>query len=213
MSEDDIKDRVLQYVLELQEKRPNQHIGFPKVMITRGLAEELAGSRKETVSTISLAVDYLEDERFLKTQTQQGVKFYRLSSKAQDKLLTPSAYGRSSSPSSKQDDVRVFGDGSIIVLGDNYGTITFDKRKEINNSLQELVNLIQATGDVTEEEKADLVQNVRTLDAQIKKPTPDKTIVQRAWQSMQGAATISGAAQLIGQLKPLIEALTKGLNG
>jgi DNA-binding PadR family transcriptional regulator len=210
MTNDGAKDFVLQYLFDMQREYPQRHIGYPKAMIINAVDED-SGDEDDGRASVGMAIDYLEDEGYLKTQTQQHVKYYRLTSKAQDKLLPRSAYSKS-----QQNDgsIRLFNNGGVLVMGDNYGTVTVDKRIQITNELEKIADLIQETNEVSEAEKADLIQSVATLQAQIKMQTPDKTIVERAWDTLQGASAIAGTVQLIGQLQPLILHVIKaGLGG
>lgn len=203
MKSDKVKDDVLQCVLELQKERPN-YPGYTKEMITVFLRKN-AGYGKDKNPDVALAVDYLHDEGFLKASTQNKAKFYRLSSKAQDKILSPSSYGREG-----KDKVRSFANNGVIIFGDNYGSIQMNNRTKINNKLQSLATAIHESNSITESEKVDLVQSIETLNAQVRRTDPDKTIIERAWGSLQAAATISGASQLVQQLHPLIQSLMTG---
>jgi hypothetical protein len=206
MSSDESKDYVLQYLLAMQRSLPQRHIGYPKAMI---INDEVDGIDRPTgddaAASIGMAIDYLEDEGYIKAQTQQHVKFFRLTSKAQDKLLSPSAYSRGERNSGS---IRLFNNGGVVVLGDNYGTITIDKRIQITTGLEELAGIIRAAGEMDDIEKTDLIQSIATIEAQIKKSDPDKNIVRLAWDAVQSglqtAATLEGATQLVTQLAPLI---------
>jgi hypothetical protein len=197
MNTDEAKDFVLQYLLQMQQEYPERQVGYSRTMI-------LGATDDSARASVGMAVDYLEDEGFLRSQSQKNIKFYRLSSRAQDHLLAPSAYSQSNRR--PENSVRIINnDGGIVMMGDNYGTVTQDRRVQITNQLNELTNIIRAAAEVSDEQKADLIQNAVTLQAQVRKPTPDTTIIQRAWTAMQGAATISGAVQLIEQLRPTVE--------
>lgn len=205
---DETKDSVLGFLLEMQQKSPGRHVGYPKLVIVRGLTNkqgrETFGSL--TVSGVGLAIDYLEDKGFLKTDTRDGVKFYRLSDKAQDKLLGPSAYSGAG-----HQNIRVTNNNGVMILGGtNYGAISIDMRQQVLGGLEDIIREAKADQTLTEEDKASLIQNVLTLEAQVKAPEPDKTIVRHAWGTIEKAAALSGAiqlGQLVAQVAPHITSI------
>jgi hypothetical protein len=202
MDHDEAKDYVLQYLLSMQRQYPNRHIGYPKAMIVRAVNKQVSPDEyKSAQSMVNLAVDYLYDEGFLKTQSEEGTKFYRLSSKAQDRLLAPSAYSKQER---KDSGIRVMNNDGVMVFGDNYGSVSIDKRVTITNELEKIAKLIENSQQTSEEQKADYLQSIATIQAQLKKPEPDKTIVSRAWQSLQAASTIAGTAEFIKLIAPVI---------
>lgn len=202
MSDDGLKGKVLQYLLEMIQKYPTNTHGFPKEAIANYMTRAMGAKKdRHLYASIVLSIDYLKDEGYLEATIRNEVTFLRLSSKAQDKIFSPSVYASNS----RSGGVKVLSNSGVIVFGNSYGTISVDNRAEINNVLQGLADAISNDSAVDEILKADLIQTVNTIKSQIARPSPDKGILKIAWKSLQAAATISGAVQFVDQLKPMIE--------
>ncbi|MBU0569890.1 hypothetical protein KKB40_03855 [Patescibacteria group bacterium] len=106
---------------------------------------------------------------------------------------------------------RITADGGDYIVHqnelNNYGTINQTIAETINN----ITKLTHAVGQSTldETEKRQLIGDIETIKAQIFKPKPDKTILQRAWDAVQIASTIGGAAQLLGMIDIVVLSLLK----
>ena len=206
MSNDEAKDFVLQYLLKQQRKYPERSIGYPKAMITHDHDFNLGD---EARSAVAMAVDFLEDEGFIKSQSQQHVKYYRLSSKGQTRVMGPSIYSRSNISSG---GAHVTNNGGLVFMGDNYGTVAVELRTEVSNALNDFVEMVSMLKDVEDNIKADLIQSATTIDAQVKTQKPDKTIITRAWEAMQVATTLASAGQYLIQLEPHISHLLQSIH-
>lgn len=106
---------------------------------------------------------------------------------------------------------RISADGGNYIVHqnelNNFGTINQTVIETINNITQLTIAVTQS--DLGEIEKRQLIGDIETIKAQIIKPKPDKTILQKAWDAVQVASTISGAAQLMGMIAPVILSLLK----
>ncbi len=83
----------------------------------------------------------------------------------------------------------------------NFGTISQTIAEAINN-ITKLTQVISQS-KLGEAEKRQLIGDIETIKAQLIKPNPDKSILQKSWGAIQVAATIGGAAKLftmIGQI-------------
>ena len=89
----------------------------------------------------------------------------------------------------------------------NFGTINQTLADTINN-ITKLTNTVNQS-DLEEIEKRQLIGDIETIKAQIIKPKPDKTILQKAWDAVQIASTIGGAAQLLGLIGQVVLPLLK----
>lgn len=106
---------------------------------------------------------------------------------------------------------RITADGGDYVIHqnelNNFGTINQTVAETINNITKLTYAVTQSK--LSEEEKRQLIGDIETVKAQIIKPNPDKTILQKAWDAVQIASTIGGAAQLIGMIAPVIFSFLK----
>lgn len=106
---------------------------------------------------------------------------------------------------------RISADGGDVVVHqnelNNFGTINQTTVDTIN-TITKLTHTVSQSG-LSEEEKRQLIGDIETIKAQLIKPTPDKTILQKAWEAIQVASTIGGAAQLLGLIGPVVLAHLK----
>jgi hypothetical protein len=72
--------------------------------------------------------------------------------------------------------------------------------------LAELRQAITAS-QVAESRKLELVADIDTIQSQLAKPVPNKSIVAAAWQTVKGAATIDGCIGLVTKITGLIGAM------
>jgi hypothetical protein len=78
---------------------------------------------------------------------------------------------------------------------------------QAGESLGELRRAITASDKLGDADKRDLVVDVDTLQAQLARPTPDRTIVERLWDGINRAASVAGLAQAAAQVAPWIQKL------
>jgi hypothetical protein len=61
---------------------------------------------------------------------------------------------------------------------------------------------------MTEQDKLDTVADIQSIQAQLAKPTPNKSVVRTLWNGLQVIATIDGVAtcflRVAGYLAPLL---------
>jgi len=86
---------------------------------------------------------------------------------------------------------------NIITLGD--GNQINAQFGDLGMALVELRDAITKSG-VPEAEKLALVADIDTIQSQLAKPAPNKHIISAAWETVKGAAAISGCADLVAKV-------------
>lgn len=123
--------------------------------------------------------------------------FYIITAAGIDKIEGP---GEFTMP--KFHDIKIEATGqNIITLGD--GNQINAKFNELGQSLSELRNAITSS-DVQESAKLELVADIDTIQSQLAKPEPNRTIIQAAWEVVKGAAAINGCTVLIAKIAGLL---------
>ena len=84
----------------------------------------------------------------------------------------------------------------------NFGTINLTVEETVNNILK-LTNIINKS-NLDDFQKRQLIKDFETIETQITSSTPDKTTLQKAWDAVQVASTIGGAAQLLGLIGQVV---------
>jgi len=106
---------------------------------------------------------------------------------------------------------RISADGGDYIIHqnelNNFGTINQTIAETVNN-ISELTRIVSQS-DLNETQKRQLIGDVETIKAQIIKPAPDKSILQKVWDAVQITSTIGGAAQLLGLIGQVVLPLLK----
>lgn len=105
---------------------------------------------------------------------------------------------------------RISADGGDYIYQNelnNFGTINQTIVETVNN-ISELTRIVSQSG-LDETQKRQLIGDIETIKAQIIKPTPDKSILQKVWDAVQITSTIGGAAQLLGLIGQVVSPLLK----
>lgn len=97
------------------------------------------------------------------------------------------------------------GDNSPVHI--NYGTINESTAEAIENITKVMV--LVGKSQLEEKEKQQIIGNAEIVKASLIQPEPDKTVLQKAWDGMQVASTIAGAAQLIQMVGAIVIPLLK----
>lgn len=91
--------------------------------------------------------------------------------------------------------VTVLGDGNIAV-----NTQFVDLYKQLSM----LSEVVAKSGQLSDEEKLNIVGEIETIKAQLMKTTPDKSIIRKAWEKLKPLATIAGIVSFFEKVAPLI---------
>lgn len=94
---------------------------------------------------------------------------------------------------------RISADGGDYVAHknelNNFGTINQTIAEAVNN-ITKLTHAVSQS-ELSEEERRQLIGDIETIKAQLIKPNPDKSILQKSWDAIQVASAIGGAVQLL----------------
>jgi hypothetical protein len=93
---------------------------------------------------------------------------------------------------------------NIITLGD--GNQINAQFNDLGTALVELRDAITQS-QALEADKMALVADIDTIQSQLAKPAPNKTIVAAAWETVKGAAAISGCTDLVAKAAGFIAGL------
>ena len=122
--------------------------------------------------------------------------FYTITAPGIDKIEGP---GEFTMP--KLHGIKIEATGqNIITLGD--GNQVDAKFGELGQSLSELRNAVTSS-EVQEFTKLGLVADIDTIQSQLAKPEPNRTIIKAAWEVVRGAAAINGCTVLVHKIAGL----------
>jgi hypothetical protein len=212
-SNDEIRGLILQYFYDRNSTATS-------AMGTKGAAVKISAARKELKERYGLSqqevrsnLTYLISEGWVEElQVQKSVPlrtgtiipqvtpFYRITARGIDKIEGPSEYTMK-----KFHDIKIEATGqNIITLGD--GNQVNVKYQEAAGALAEFREAVTSS-DIPEEAKLDLVADIETIQSQLAKAQPSKTVIRTAWESIKDVAVAVGLGvdltALHGILSPL----------
>lgn len=92
-------------------------------------------------------------------------------------------------------EAKISADGGDNISNIYYGTINQNTAEAIKK-IAELMELV-ANSNLKENEKLQMIGDAEIVKASLIQPEPNKTILEKAWNGIQAASTVSGAVQLI----------------
>jgi len=91
----------------------------------------------------------------------------------------------------------------VVNLGDN--NIIRNEAVNLYRTLEELDNRIRLADQLNDEEKLNYRAEIKTIESQLSKPSPDRNILSRSWSVLKGLATIGSLANFVEKVRPAIE--------
>lgn len=210
LTNDEIRRLMLQYFYDRND-------GATSMMGKKGSAvrtsdlkadlKEVHGLTQQEVQsnlTYLLSQGWVEEKPISKTFTPKGgsvvssvTSYYLITAAGIDKIEGP---GEFTMP--KFHDIKIEATGqNIITLGD--GNQIDAKFGNIGEALAELREAITGS-DASESDKLGYVADIDTIQSQLAKPSPNKSIVAAAWETVKGAAAINGCTTLVARVGALI---------
>lgn len=124
--------------------------------------------------------------------------FYTITAPGIDKIEGP---GEFTMP--KFHDIRIEATGqNIITLGD--GNQIDARFGDLGGPLAELRNAI-TTSQAPESTKLEFVADIDTIQSQLAKPEPTRSVIKAAWEVVKGAAAINGCTVLVSTVAGLLQ--------
>jgi len=119
--------------------------------------------------------------------------FYQITAAGIDKIEGP---GEFTMPKFHGININATGQ-NIITLGD--GNQINAEFSDLGEALVELRDAVTQS-EAAEQQKMSLVADIDTIQSQLAKPEPSRGIIAAAWDSVKGAAAISGCAALVKRI-------------
>lgn len=136
--------------------------------------------------------------------TKQGhsipseTEFYCITADGIDKIDGPSPF-----TNDKFSGIKIEATGqNIITLGD--GNQINAKFKESAEALRELKESVKHSPDLNEESKFEIVSDIETIQGQLAKSSPNKSVVGTLWNSIEKAAAVGGLVDLTQKVAHLL---------
>lgn len=133
------------------------------------------------------------------TQNSERIT-YKISAEGIDYLEGASMYRRTT-----QGEINITNIQGVTVVGE--GNVVNTTFAELSRALSGIKQALLSSAEIPDKTKLEMVSDLDTLQTQLQKPTPDKTIVQRAWAALEKATTLGTFAELIAQAAHLVRPL------
>lgn len=210
MSNTEIRGFMLQYFYE-RNKNATSSMGKKgsAVKISDVKAElkaqhGLAQSDVQSNLTYLLSQGWVEEKQVQKQFQAKGgtfipsvTKFYQITAAGIDKIEGPGEFTMS-----KFHGIKIEATGhNIITLGD--GNQINAEFSDLGKALVELRDAVTGSS-APEDNKLSLVADIDTIQSQLAKPQPSKSIIAAAWEGVKVAAAINGCTALVQKVGALI---------
>ncbi|MEZ6072140.1 MAG: hypothetical protein R3C10_18260 [Pirellulales bacterium] len=86
----------------------------------------------------------------------------------------------------------------VTVVGD--GNIVNTEFTDLSRALDELEEAVARCSDIPDQDKLDIAADVATIRTQIGKQHPNRSIIDTAWETLKGVATLSSVADAVDKV-------------
>jgi len=208
MSEDEIRDQIMEYFYQLYIDRSGTYRGREQGYKS---VEDIAKKSKLAKQEISRNLEYLVESEYITLVMEYrpapgnpDVKLekytYKISVSGISKIEGESKYMKNT-----YSGINISNVGGVVVLGDE--NIVNQSYQELTPLLNELSQVIR-NENISDTDKLNVIADIETIQQQIKKPTPNKNILSAAWEGIKSidiAKGLESATKITG----LIERISK----
>ena len=132
--------------------------------------------------------------------------FYQISARGIDKIEGDSEYKLKK----ETEGINIHALHSVVQIGD--GNVVNQNYVDLHHELTRLREAVVAS-DLDEEEKWGAAKDIDSIQDQIQKSKPNKTVVESLWKAIERTSKVAGLVELIGKVQPHIHSLIKTLTG
>ena len=179
-------------------------------VIRKELKQQFGLTQTQVVSNLTylLSQGWVDDKDIGKSfATPKGAimpvvtKYYIITAAGIDKIDGPTEFTRD-----RFSGIKIEATGqNIITLGD--GNQINAKFKEIGNALNDLKQAVKKSEKISENEKVDYIVDIESIQDQLAKPEPNRSVINALWTSISRLATIEGLIQLYNTAEGFIHSL------
>jgi hypothetical protein len=207
---DSIRDAILRYLYKIHNEARSPKSAAIGIRDLASALKPHGFKLQEVASNLDylLQKDWVKEVREDRTfttprgTTQTSAKItYKISAEGIDKLEAASIYKRPSLGG----QVNITTINGVTVVGD--GNVVNTHFTDLSRILTELRQAVVAGRDLNDEKKLEVASDIDTLQSQLQKPTPDKTISALAWSAIEKAASVGGLVDLVQKAGQLLQPL------
>jgi hypothetical protein len=164
-------------------------------------------TQQEVMSSLNylLSQGWVEEERIEKsvplksgTVIPQATSYYKITAIGVDKIDGPGEF-----TSEKFKGIKIEATGqNIITVGD--GNQVNARYRSTASALVDLKEALLQSASISESQKLDLVADIDSIQSQLAKSQPNRTVIQAAWEAIKGFDTALGLIDKIGKVGALL---------
>lgn len=164
-------------------------------------------SQQEVMSNLNylLSQGWVEEDKVEKsvplptgTIIPQSTSFYKITAAGIDKIEGPGEFTMD-----KFKGIKIEATGqNIITVGD--GNQVNAKYQDAAGALVDLKQALLQSTAITETQKLDVVADIDSIQSQLAKATPNRTVLQGAWEAVKKLDTVLGLADKVGKVAALL---------
>jgi hypothetical protein len=215
-SNDEIRRIMLQYFYERNRKatsvRGKRGSAATISIIRAELKAQHGLSVQEVMSNLRYLISqgWVEETKVEKqvplptgTVVPQATSYYAITAAGIDKIEGPSEFTRN-----PFHGINIQATGqNIITVGDgNQVNAVF---RDVGQTLSELADQIRQSTELTEEQKLEYVADIQSMQAQLAKPQPNRSVLRSIWSGLQALATIQGVAGALERVSMVLGPLVR----
>ncbi len=206
-SNNEIRTIMLQYFYD-RNKAATSARGKKGYAIKIGdIREELKArhdlSQQEVMSNLNylLSQGWVEEDKVEKTVPlpsgtviPQSTSFYKITAVGIDKIEGPGEFTMD-----KFKGIKIEATGqNIITVGD--GNQVNAEYQDAAGALVDLKQALLQSASITEAQKLDVVADIDSIQSQLAKASPNRTVIQGAWEAVKKLDTVLGLADKVGKV-------------
>ncbi len=167
-------------------------------------------SQQEVMSNLNylLSQGWVEEDKVEKsiplptgTVIPQSTSFYKITAAGIDKIEGPGEFTMD-----KFKGIKIEATGqNIITVGD--GNQVNAKYQDAAGALVDLKQALLQSTSITETQKLDVVADIDSIQSQLAKANPNRTVIQGAWEAVKKLDTVLGLADKVGKVAALLAPL------
>lgn len=209
---DAVRDAILRHLYAVHSKAKSPRSAGEGIRDIQKAMKTAAGYKQQDVAR---NLDYLVQKGWVREgvearsfQTPRGTTqmsekvTYKISDVGIDHLEGASTYERTN----LRPHINITNVHGVTVVGD--GNVVNTDFTDLVRLLDKLKLAVLNSTDLDDRTRLNVAADIDTIETQLQKPEPDKSIVQRAWQAVQVAVVAGEAADLavkaVDLLKPLL---------
>jgi len=205
---DEIREMILQYFYDRNNNATSRKGKKGSSIKMKDVKSELKARHDFNDSQIVSNLNYLISQGWIDEETEKKsftnekgfsfpseTHFYSITASGIDKIEGPGRF-----TPKRFSGINIDAVGSVVTIGD--GNTINVKFKEAAQALSEFRNAVTEAKELQDEVKLDIVTDIDSIQDQLAKPTPNKSVIQTLWSSIEKAAAVGTLADLAHKVAP-----------